>query len=111
MPGLAAKPIVDIQLSVADVDDEASFVPALEAAGFVLRVRERTDRHRMLRTRALDVHLHVCDTGSEWERRHLLLRDWLRRDEADRRAYEALKRRLACQEWESVRTTPTPRAG
>ncbi len=102
IPGLAAKPIIDIQLSVADVDAEVGYLPALEHAGYRLRVRERTDRHRMLRTPALEVHLHVCDTGSDWERRHLLLRGWLRSDAADRAAYEALKRRLATQEWASM---------
>jgi GrpB-like predicted nucleotidyltransferase (UPF0157 family) len=57
VPGLAAKPIVDVLLTVADVDDEAGYVGPLEAAGFVLRVRE--PGHRMFRTPERDVHLHV----------------------------------------------------
>jgi GrpB-like predicted nucleotidyltransferase (UPF0157 family) len=56
--GLSAKPIVDLQLSVSDVEEERCYLPALESAGYVLRVRERG--HRMLRTPARDVHVHVC---------------------------------------------------
>jgi GrpB-like predicted nucleotidyltransferase (UPF0157 family) len=59
VPGLAAKPIVDVLLTVADVCDEAAYVPALEAAGFVLGVREPA--HRMVRTPARDVHVHVYE--------------------------------------------------
>jgi len=97
VPGLAAKPIIDIDLSVADPDDEAAYVPDLEAAGYVLRVRE--PGHRMLRTPALDVHLHVCALGTEWERVHRLFRDWLRNHPDDRQRYEDLKRSLAGREW------------
>ncbi|HET7120869.1 MAG TPA: GrpB family protein [Solirubrobacterales bacterium] len=96
VPGLGAKPIVDIQLSVEDPAEE-SYIPPLEAAGYCLRVRE--EGHRMLRTADLDVHLHVCAADSDWERRHLLFRDWLRRSAADRRLYEETKRRLADRDW------------
>ena len=91
VPGLAAKPIVDIQVSVPDVEQESSYLEALVAAGYQLRVREQG--HRMFRTPELDVHIHVCDAGSDWERRHLLLRDWLRESADDREAYAALKMR------------------
>jgi GrpB-like predicted nucleotidyltransferase (UPF0157 family) len=100
VPGLAAKPIIDIDLSVADVEDEDAFVPDLVAAGYVLRVRE--PGHRMLRTPARDVHLHVCDHGSEWERRHLVFRDWLRTHPDDRDRYEAVKRELSQREWDDT---------
>jgi GrpB-like predicted nucleotidyltransferase (UPF0157 family) len=100
VPGLAAKPIVDIDLSVDDPDDEAAYVPALNRAGYQLRVRERG--HRMLRTADLDVHVHVCPAGGEWERRHLLFRDWLRVDAADRERYAAVKRQLACRDWSDM---------
>jgi GrpB-like predicted nucleotidyltransferase (UPF0157 family) len=56
----------------------------------------------MFRTSALEVHLHVCDAGSEWERRHLLLRDWLRRSADDREAYADLKVRLQQQDWDTM---------
>jgi GrpB-like predicted nucleotidyltransferase (UPF0157 family) len=100
VPGLAAKPIIDIDLSVADVEDEDAYVSALVAAGYVLRVRE--PGHRMLRTPERDVHLHVCGHGSEWERRHLVFRDWLRTHPDDRRRYEAVKRELATREWDDT---------
>ncbi len=64
VPGLAAKPIVDMLLIVENSADESSYLPALEAAGYVLRVREPDwHQHRMLRTPELDVHLHVYSRG------------------------------------------------
>ena len=98
--GLSAKPIVDLQLSVSEVEDEGSYLPALETAGYVLRVRERG--HRMLRTSAFDVQVHVCSIGSDWERRHVLFRDWLRESEADRNKYADVKEELAKGEWASM---------
>ncbi|MGI8596356.1 MAG: GrpB family protein [Thermoleophilaceae bacterium] len=100
VPGLAAKPIIDIDLSVDDPDDERAYVPALEYAGYRLRVRE--PGHRCLRTPTLDVHVHVCAAGSDWEVRHLLLRDWLRTDPRDRTAYAALKQDLARRDWSDM---------
>ncbi len=97
VPGLAAKPIIDIDLSVPDPDDESAYLPALERVGYRLRVRQ--PGHRMVRTVDLDVHVHICGEGSEWERRHLLFRDWLRFDDADRDAYAALKRELSRRDW------------
>ena len=95
--GLAAKPIIDIELTVKDVEDEDDYLPALVAAGYQLRVRE--PGHRMFRTANLGVHVHCCTTGSDWERRHLLFRDWLRHDQADRAAYGELKNELAKRDW------------
>jgi GrpB-like predicted nucleotidyltransferase (UPF0157 family) len=97
IPGIAAKPIIDIDLSVKDVDDEEDYLPALTATGYQLRVRE--SGHRVVRTANLGVHVHCCTTGSGWERRHLLFRDWLRYDQADRVAYGELKKALARQDW------------
>jgi GrpB-like predicted nucleotidyltransferase (UPF0157 family) len=98
--GLIAKPIVDIDVSVADVENEAAYLPALEGAGYRLRVRE--PGHRMLRTPELDVHVHVCSAQSDWERRHLLFRDWRCRDADDRERYGAAKRELALRDWPDV---------
>ena len=95
--GLRAKPIVDIDVSVQDPAAEDDYLPALERAGYRLRVRE--PGHRMLRTSARDVHVHICEAGSPWERRHLLFRDWLRVNEPDRRLYEAVKMALATRVW------------
>ena len=101
--GLAAKPIVDILLVVEDSGDEASYLPALEGAGYVLRVREPDfDEHRMFRTPAKDVHVHVFSAGSGEIERYLLLRECLREDEGDRELYARTKRELARKEWPSV---------
>lgn len=100
VPGLAAKPIVDIQVSVPDVEHEPSYLEPLLDAGYRLRVRE--PGHRMFRTPELDVHIHVCHAGSDWERRHLLLRDWLRESTDDRKAYAALKAELQGQGWQTL---------
>jgi GrpB-like predicted nucleotidyltransferase (UPF0157 family) len=97
VPGLAAKPIVDVLLTVADVDDEPAYLPALESAGFLLRVRE--PGHRMVRTPARDVHVHVYEPGRPEVRDYLDLRDWLRVDAEDRELYAATKRMLARQQW------------
>lgn len=97
VPGLAAKPIIDMLLTVDDVTDEASYVPALQSVGFVLRVRE--DDHRMLRTPARDVHLHVLEVSHPEVTNMLVFRDWLRTSEADRQLYADTKNRLAGQQW------------
>lgn len=100
VPGLAAKPIIDINVSVADPDDEFAYLADLEKCGYVLRVREPA--HRMLRTPRRDVHVHICALESSWEIRHLLFRDWLRVSGDDCRLYEATKRALAQREWDDV---------
>jgi GrpB-like predicted nucleotidyltransferase (UPF0157 family) len=103
VPGLAAKPIVDILLVVEDSGDEPSYLPALEAAGYVLRVREPDfDEHRMFRTLEKDVHLHVFSAGSPEIERYLLLRDHLRENQEDRELYARTKRELASRDWPSM---------
>lgn len=101
VPGLAAKPVVDILLVVEDSANENSYLPALEEAGYVLRVREPDfDEHRMLRTPQKDVH--VFSAGSPEIGRYLLLRDRLRRDDGERELYARTKRELASKDWPSV---------
>lgn len=103
VPGLGAKPVVDVLLVVRDAADEAAYLPALERAGFALRVREPAfDEHRMLRTPERDVHLHVYPEGSQEIDRYLLLRGLLRSDVAARDRYETEKRRLAAQDWPTM---------
>ncbi len=97
VPGLAAKPIIDVLVVVEDIEDEAAFVPLLERAGFVLRVREPD--HRMVRTPARDVHVHLYEPDHEAVSAYLDLRDWLRVDADDRALYEGTKRRLATRTW------------
>jgi GrpB-like predicted nucleotidyltransferase (UPF0157 family) len=96
VPGLPAKPIVDVQVGVRDVEDEASYVPAIEELGASLRFREPEHRYfRPSGERPRTVQIHVCTGGGEWEREHLLFRDFLRADPNARAAYAELKRGLA----------------
>lgn len=96
VPGLAAKPVIDVQVSVLDVEDEASYVPVIESVGVALRSREPGHRYfRPVGDRRRDVQIHVCDAGGSWEREHLLFRDFLRVDAETRDAYALLKLELA----------------
>ena len=100
VPGLGAKPIVDIIATVPDASNEGSYFPALIKAGYVLRVREPLwHEHRMFRTPALDVHVHIFSAHCPEIGRQLAFRDWLRINEIDRMRYEAVKRKLAAQDW------------
>src|SRR5207253_7595500 len=88
VPGLTAKPVIDIQVSVDDIRNESTYVPAIESLG--VQLRSRDDDHRFFRPfagRPRDVHIHVCDAGSAWERRHLLFVAYLGSDPAARDAY------------------------
>jgi GrpB-like predicted nucleotidyltransferase (UPF0157 family) len=103
VPGLAAKPIVDIVLAVADSADEPAYVGDLEAAGYVLRVREPDwHEHRLLRGPDPAVNLHVFARGSSEIDRMTRFRDRLRGDPADRERYAAAKRALAARRWRYV---------
>ena len=98
VPGLAAKPIVDVQVSVADLDNEQAYVPALEAVGLQLRSRDLFHRYfRPFPGRPRDVHVHVCELGSEWEAEHLRFRDHLRTHPEARDKYAKTKRDAAAQ--------------
>ena len=100
VPGLAAKPIIDIVVVVENSGDEAAYLPALLAAGYVLRVREPDwHQHRMLRTPQLDVHVHIFSSGCVEVARMLAFRSRLRSNAEDRLRYEALKRDLAKKDW------------
>lgn len=99
VPGLEAKPIVDIQVSVRDLAEEPYYVPQLAHIG--LQLRSRDDLHRFFRPfpdRPRDVHVHVCTTGSDWEREHLLFRNFLR-SHPDARARYAAAKRQAVARW------------
>ncbi|HEY3184196.1 MAG TPA: GrpB family protein [Gaiellaceae bacterium] len=100
VPGLAAKPRVDILLEVADTADEPSYVPDLEAAGYVLRVREPDwFEHRVFKGPDTDVNLHVFPAGCPEVDAMLLFRDHLRANARDRELYAAAKRELAARDW------------
>jgi GrpB-like predicted nucleotidyltransferase (UPF0157 family) len=103
VPGLSAKPIIDILLVVDDPADEASYLPELEVAGYELRVREADfDEHRMLRTPTRNVHIHVFPPWSAEIDRYVTLRDHLAACPPARAAYEVRKRELANLQWPTM---------
>jgi gamma-glutamyl-gamma-aminobutyrate hydrolase PuuD/GrpB-like predicted nucleotidyltransferase (UPF0157 family) len=102
VPGLTAKPVIDIQVSVASLFPRSEVVGPLVAAGYRHSVDPVETEHEFLSKGYDDgaprrVHVHMCETGSEWERRHLVFRDELRRDPEAAAEYAALKRRLAAE--------------
>lgn len=100
VPGLAAKPRIDMQLVVADSSNEPAYVPDLEAAGYVLQIREPGwYEHRMFKGPDTDVNLHVYTFGCPELDRVLLFRNWLRSHDSDRQLYERTKRELARVDW------------
>jgi GrpB-like predicted nucleotidyltransferase (UPF0157 family) len=96
VPGLAAKPIVDIDLTVADPGREQDYVPPLEAAGFQLVIREPWwYGHRVLTADEPRCNLHVFGSDSPEPLRHRIFRDWLRGNSEERDRYAAAKRQAA----------------
>jgi len=103
VPGLPAKPIIDMVLEVSDSADEGAYVPALEAAGYVLRIREPDwFEHRLFKGPDTNVNLHTFSAGCPETDRMLLFRDWLRDNATDRDHYAATKRELARRDWKYV---------
>lgn len=103
VPGLAAKPIIDITLVVPDSADESTYVPQLEAVGYVLRIREpHWHEHRVLKGPDTDVNLHVFSAGSVEVERMVGFRDWLRSHDEDRELYARTKRELAARTWRHI---------
>jgi GrpB-like predicted nucleotidyltransferase (UPF0157 family) len=103
VPGLRAKPIIDVALVVPDSADEAAYVPGLEAVGYVVRLREPDwFEHRLLRHEDPAVNLHVFSLGCIEVDRMLAFRDHLRVHHEDRRLYEWTKLALAQREWATV---------
>jgi GrpB-like predicted nucleotidyltransferase (UPF0157 family) len=103
VPGLVAKPIIDMLLVVTDSADEDTYVPALEAASYLLRIRETSwYEHRMFKGPDTEVNLHVFSCGCPEIDRMLMFRDWLRSNAADRDLYARTKLTLAQKEWKYV---------
>ncbi|GAB3879582.1 hypothetical protein GCM10029964_032230 [Kibdelosporangium lantanae] len=108
VPGLPAKPIIDIMLEVPDSSAEDAYVPALEAAGYHLQIREpEWHEHRCLYKRVergddRSVNLHVYTAGCAEAVQNLLFRDWLRTHPNDLALYRDTKRELAKQDWKFV---------
>jgi GrpB-like predicted nucleotidyltransferase (UPF0157 family) len=98
VPGLPAKPVIDIDLTVADPDREQDYVPPLDAVGFRLVIREPWwYGHRALRSADPLCNLHVFGFDSPEPVRHRIFRDWLRGNPADRDLYAAAKQRAATE--------------
>lgn len=103
VPDLPAKPIIDIALEVPDSAVEPDYVPALEAAGYSLTIREPDwFEHRLLKGPAANINLHAFTAGCEEVERMVLFRDWLRVSSEDRELYARSKRRLASRHWKYV---------
>lgn len=103
VPGLAAKPVIDIVLEVADSSVEDGYVPDLKVAGYILRIREPNwFEHRMFKGPDTDVNVHVFSRGCPEIDRMLAFRDWLRSNAADRELYLSTKLELARQDWPHV---------
>jgi len=107
VPGLPAKPVIDVQVSVDDIDNESAYVDPLEAAGLQLRTRDELHRYfRPFPDQPREVHVHVCPAGSAWERDHVLFRDYLRTHPDAVDAYASAKRSAATR-WHDDRLAYT----
>lgn len=96
VPGLPAKPVIDIDVAVADPTREDLYVPALEALGYELRVREPSwHQHRCLQLASPRVNLHVFGPDCPEAIRHRMFRDWLRGSAEDRQRYAQAKQGAA----------------
>ena len=100
MPGLPAKPIIDMVLVVADSAQETGYAGPLEKIGYRLHIREPGwHEHRMFKGPEQDVNLHVFSASCPEIDRMLALRDRLRTSQSDRELYGRFKRALARREW------------
>jgi GrpB-like predicted nucleotidyltransferase (UPF0157 family) len=100
VPGLAAKPIIDVLHVVTNSAGESEYVQALERVGYQLHIREPGwHEHRMFKSSAMDVNLHVFSIGSTEVERMLAFRDWLRSNASDCELYARSKRALAQRDW------------
>ncbi|MCJ1436695.1 hypothetical protein MMC27_006076 [Xylographa pallens] len=99
VPGLPAKDIIDVDLTLKDATDEASYVKPLDEAGFRFLLREpQWYQHRFFVENwpnAYHVNLHVWGPDSPEVARHRILRNWLLKTPADRELYAKVKREAA----------------
>ncbi|MDQ6712051.1 MAG: GrpB family protein [Candidatus Dormibacteraeota bacterium] len=103
VPGLPAKPVIDMVLVLANSADEPSYVPAMEAAGYVLRIREPDwHEHRLFKGPDSNINLHVFSSGCPEIGRMLAFRDWLCSNASDRELYARTKLELAKRNWKYV---------
>jgi GrpB-like predicted nucleotidyltransferase (UPF0157 family) len=112
VPDLPAKPIIDMILALPDSSDEATYVPEMELAGYVLRIREPDlFEHRVFKGPDTDINLHVFTVGCTEIDQMLRFRDWLRAHPEDRDLYAAKKRELAKQDWKFVQNYADAKTG
>jgi 16S rRNA processing protein RimM len=101
VPGLAAKPTVDIHVSVPDVYDREAYFPLMFGLGYEHTPDPAFPDYPFFGWPSAKAprtfNLHVCQAGTETEQRHLRFRDRLRTDSQARDEYAALKRRLALE--------------
>ncbi|WP_077326523.1 GrpB family protein [Virgibacillus siamensis] len=103
VPGLCAKPIIDILLVVTDSSDEASYVSRLEEVGYTLHIREpEWFEHRLFKGPDTDINLHIFSKGASEVDRMLRFRDWLLSNNSDRDKYARIKQKLAQRKWRYV---------
>lgn len=105
IPGIIAKPCIDILLVVIDAGNDDAYVPDLQDAGYVLRISEDLDDwgpHRVFKGPEVNLNLHVLSEGSPEIRRFLEFRDWLRTHPEDRNRYAEVKRSLANNRWQHM---------
>jgi GrpB-like predicted nucleotidyltransferase (UPF0157 family) len=103
VPGLPAKPIIDMVLELPDSSDEPAYLPDMEAAGYTLVIREpEWFEHRVFKGPDTNINLHVFTAGSAEAERMLRFRDWLRSNPADLELYLRTKRELAARDWKYV---------
>lgn len=104
VPGLMAKPCIDVCLVVADAGDDGDYVPDLQRAGYVLRHREMLhgEPHRVFKAPDMNVNLHVHSQGSAEAAREIAFRDWLRAHPEDATRYADVKRELAARHWRTM---------
>lgn len=103
VPGLCAKPIIDIMLIVADSSEESAYVPDLENAGYKLVIREQDgEQHRAFKGPDTNINLHVYSPSTKEIERHLLFRDRLRANDCERELYADTKRELAKRTWKYI---------
>jgi GrpB-like predicted nucleotidyltransferase (UPF0157 family) len=101
-----------VLLVVSDSAVEESYVPALEAVGYVLRIREHDwFEHRMFKGPDTEINLHVFSSGCPEIDRMLMFRDWLRNNVADRDLYACTKVALAQNEWKYVQNYADAKTG
>jgi GrpB-like predicted nucleotidyltransferase (UPF0157 family) len=100
VPELPAKPIIDMLLVVSNSANEIEYMQALESAAYHLHIREPGwHEHRMFKSQAKDVNLHVFSLGCPEIDRMVAFRDWLHSNASDRELYARSKLALAQREW------------